>query len=105
MLLLTVQNQYEVQSYRTCLGVLNLVKNVDKDALEQACVRAVELGIRSRKGIKAILSAMEMETEDTRTVTPRGERDDDLQRFYCCHEDDHGKSFVDIDAEAAHGDR
>jgi len=97
--------EYEVQSYRTCLGVLNLVKNVDKDALEQACVRAVELGIRSRKGIKAILSAMEMETEDTRTVTPRGERDDDLQRFYCCHEDDHGKSFVDIDGEAAHGDR
>lgn len=58
--------------------MLNLVKNVDKEVLEHACIRDLELGIRSRKGIKAILSAMEVEAEDTRPITPCGDRDDNL---------------------------
>ncbi len=93
--------EYEVQSYRSCLGVLNLLRKNGRATLEKACARALELGVYSYKSIKAIISAIEAETDDTVPVPANeSDGDEDLQRFFCCH-DEHGNSF--LDAEAKHG--
>jgi transposase len=43
------------QAYRTCLGILGLVKHYGPPRLEAACRRALAVGIRSYKGIHNIL--------------------------------------------------
>ena len=43
------------QSYRSCLGILNLGKRYTNARLEAACRRALPAGIRSYKGIRNIL--------------------------------------------------
>lgn len=43
------------QSYRACLGLLNLAKRYGKDRLESACLYGWNSGARSRKSIASIL--------------------------------------------------
>jgi hypothetical protein len=45
------------QGYRSCLGLLNLVKLYGEDRLEAACRRALAIGSPTRKRIIAILKA------------------------------------------------
>lgn len=43
------------QSYRTCLGILNLEKDYDANRLNNACQRAIEIGAPRRKHVQLIL--------------------------------------------------
>ena len=43
------------QSYRSCLGILQLAKRYDKDRLERACHRALVFQGTSYKSVKSIL--------------------------------------------------
>lgn len=43
------------QSYRSCLGILNLVKDYDASRLDSACKRALEIGAPRRKNVQLIL--------------------------------------------------
>lgn len=91
---------YEVQSYRTCLGVLNLAKNCHASLLEAACARALELDIRSRKGIKALLSGIEAERSDIQETV--SEEQEALDKYFCCHDLDAGLVPHASDGEARH---
>lgn len=90
---------YEVQSYRTCLGVLNLAKNCHTSLLEAACARALELDIRSRKGIRALLSGIESERSDIPETVPD---DETLDKYFCCHDQDAGFASPSFDGEVRH---
>lgn len=79
--------EFEVQAYRSCLGVLNLAHKYGGDLLELACKQAVELGIRSRKGIKGILSSLDQQRSEDwlfggETASAAA---DTLAPYYCCH--------------------
>jgi transposase len=43
------------QAFKTCMGILNLVKKYEPDRLNKACARALEFGFYSYKRIKNIL--------------------------------------------------
>ncbi|MDO6528252.1 IS21 family transposase, partial [Motilimonas sp. 1_MG-2023] len=43
------------QSYRACLGVLNLSKKYPHDRVNAACSRALETGIKRVAGVRSIL--------------------------------------------------
>jgi transposase len=43
------------QAFKTCMGILNLVKKYDPDRLNKACARALEFEFHSYKRIKSIL--------------------------------------------------
>lgn len=80
--------EYEVQTYRTCVGVLNLGKKFGDTLLEQACGQALEMNIRSYKGIKSLLTALQEEQQDTHMTAVSEEivgDDDNLDEYYCCH--------------------
>lgn len=47
--------QHLQQSYRTCLGILNLAKHYTPARLEAACKRALPAGIKTYKGVRNIL--------------------------------------------------
>jgi hypothetical protein len=49
------QRQHAEQSYRACLGLLNLAKTYTPQRLEAACHRALETGINRLSGISNIL--------------------------------------------------
>lgn len=50
------RRQYPEQSYRVCLGLLNLSKTYGKDRLEAACHRAIATNVTSLKSIKLMLN-------------------------------------------------
>jgi transposase len=43
------------QAFKTCMGILNLVKKYEPDRLNKACARALDFGFYSYKRIKSIL--------------------------------------------------
>lgn len=49
------QRTHAEQSYRACLGLLNLAKTYTPERLEAACHRAIETGVNRLAGIKNIL--------------------------------------------------
>ena len=69
--------QYEVQSYKICRGVLNLKNRVGARILEIAARKALDSGIISYKGIKAIAETIGMVAEDFETT----DREDDSHLF------------------------
>jgi hypothetical protein len=54
---------YAPQAYRSCLGILNLVKQHGAVKLEKACAKALQLGAYSCKRIRNIL-ALRLEEEN-----------------------------------------
>lgn len=46
---------YPEQSYRVCMGIINLSKKYDKKRLNNACLRALNFGCLSYKSVKSIL--------------------------------------------------
>ena len=60
--------QYEVQSYKICRGVLNLKNRVGARILEAAAGEALDSGIISYKGIKAIAETIGMDADDSGTA-------------------------------------
>jgi transposase len=45
------------QGYRSCLGIIRLAKTYSPERLEAACARAIQIGARSYKSVKSILSS------------------------------------------------
>ena len=43
------------QGFRACMGILRLAKNYDRERLEAACCRALEIGARSYSSVNSIL--------------------------------------------------
>ncbi len=82
--IILASREFEVQTYRSCVGVLNLRKQYGDHLLEQACGQALDLKVRSRKGIKTILSILEQESE----VIEDTPDEDDIQQYYCTHDDE-----------------
>ncbi len=77
--------EYEVQSYRSCVGILNLVKKYGP-ILELACKEANSNGLRSFKAVNTIAKTL----KDAAPVTPATPfeislPDDDLNDLYCIH--------------------
>jgi transposase len=50
-----LERRYPEQGYRSCLGLLNLVKRYGPTRLEAACQRAVTLGAYTRRSVASIL--------------------------------------------------
>jgi transposase len=50
-----LQRRYPEQGYRSCLGLLNLVKRYGPTRLEAACERAITLGAYTRRSVASIL--------------------------------------------------
>jgi transposase len=50
-----LQRRYPEQGYRSCLGLLNLVKRYGPTRLEAACARAVAVGAYTRRSVASIL--------------------------------------------------
>jgi len=50
-----LQRRYPEQGYRSCLGLLNLVKRYGPTRLEAACQRAISLGAYTRRSVASIL--------------------------------------------------
>jgi len=49
------KKKHPEQAFKTCMGILNLVKKYEPDRLNKACGRALEFGFYSYKRIKSIL--------------------------------------------------
>ncbi len=49
------KRKHPEQAFKTCMGILNLVKQYEPDRLNKACGRALEFGFYSYKRIKSIL--------------------------------------------------
>ena len=49
------KRKHPEQAFKTCMGILNLVKIYEPDRLNKACGRALEFGFYSYKRIKSIL--------------------------------------------------
>ena len=43
------------QGFRACLGILRLVRNYDRERVEAACARGLEIGARSYGSVQSIL--------------------------------------------------
>lgn len=71
--------QYEVQSYKTCRGILNLKNKVGARRLELAAKEAVSVGILSYKSVKAIA-----ETIDDRELE-NADAPEDESAFFLTH--------------------
>lgn len=53
---LLINKPHPEQGYRSCLGLLSLVKRYDKQRLEAACQRAISLGSLTRSSVVSILA-------------------------------------------------
>lgn len=73
--------QFEVQSFRVCRGILNLRFKFGREALELAADNAVSAGIRSYKGVKALVETMDIGEEDK-----QGSSTFDESCFFITHE-------------------
>ena len=78
---------YEVQSYRSCVGILRIAKRYSTECLEAACKEGLESGLHSYKAVNAIAKTLKD------AVNPVGESvsltdvdDQDLGDLYCTHE-------------------
>jgi len=80
--------EFEVQTYSSCVGVLNLRRKYGDTFLEEACKKALEIGIHSRKGIKTILTVLNDELGTTEYDSSHASQADEnvLNQFYCCHD-------------------
>jgi len=58
------------QAYRSCLGILNLVKTSGKERLEVACTLALETGVVSYKAVKHILDTKKDALEASSQLEP-----------------------------------
>jgi TRAP-type mannitol/chloroaromatic compound transport system substrate-binding protein len=77
--------EYEVQTYRSCVGILNLEKKYGT-ILEQACKEANSNGLRSYKAVNAIAKTLKDATPER--LDPRSEvslSDENLSALYCVH--------------------
>ncbi len=75
---LLLSRDYEVQAFRLCKGVLSLKRKVGSTILDKACEEALDSGVLSYKGVKAIaeiLNAQEYSIveETTETITDGSE--------------------------------
>jgi len=80
--------EFEVQTYRSCVGVLSLRKKYGDSLLEEACKRALDIGVFSRKGIRTILTVLndELEAAESNSVDTPQDDENTLSQFYCCHD-------------------
>jgi len=77
--------EYEVQTYRSCVGILNLEKKYGA-ILEQACKEANSNGLRSYKAVNTIAKTLKDATPER--LDPRSEvslSDETLSTLYCVH--------------------
>ena len=49
---------FEVQSYRTCAGILRIVSRFDAAILEEACAEALQSGLYSYKAINTLAKTL-----------------------------------------------
>jgi transposase len=77
------KRKHPEQAFKTCMGILNLVKKYEPDRLNKACGRALEFGFYSYKRIKSIL---DKGLEEESTVESRG-------LTVSCHENIRGSEY------------
>jgi len=80
-----ISREYEVQSYRSCVGILQLQKKYGSKLLESACMQALDIGIRSRKGIKSLLTMMIAEADPHPEIQVDPLLVDELEPYYYTH--------------------
>jgi hypothetical protein len=71
--------KYEVQSYKVCKGILNLRMKFGRDVLEKAATEAVNAGIKSYKGVKALAETLDL--QQVQQAVPAGEEIDESVFF------------------------
>ncbi|PKL21406.1 MAG: hypothetical protein CVV48_08000 [Spirochaetae bacterium HGW-Spirochaetae-4] len=80
--------EYEVQSYRSCAGILRLVKRFGSSCLEHACLHALESGLHSYKAVSTIAKTL----KDTIATSPMADAEgsvadeSSLGALYCSHD-------------------
>jgi transposase len=52
---LLLEKQHPEQGYRSCLGLMRLVRNVGRDRMEAACTRALTIGAHRYRSVASIL--------------------------------------------------
>ena len=77
------KRKHPEQAFKTCMGILNLVKKYEPDRLNKACGRALEFGFYSYKRIKSIL---DNGLEEESTVESR-------ELTVSCHENIRGSEY------------
>ena len=76
------------QHFRTCLGVVRMAKRYGADRLENACLRALEIGAMNYGSVKSILDN-HLEGQPA----PRRRRDDDDQTLDLLHPNIRGSTY------------
>ena len=77
--------EYEVQSYRTCVGILNLSKKYGS-LLESACKHANDSGLRSYKAVNTIIKTLKEASLIPTVPLDDSVSDEMLNSLYCAHE-------------------
>ncbi|MGI6436470.1 MAG: IS21 family transposase [Sphaerochaeta sp.] len=79
--------EYEVQSFRSCVGILNIAQRYSAKCLEEACKQGLESGFRSYKTVNTI--AKSIKDADFLVGESTSGTDEDEQALgdlYCVHE-------------------
>ncbi|MDA3823840.1 MAG: IS21 family transposase [Bacteroidales bacterium] len=78
--------EYEVQTYRSCVGILHLEDKYGS-FLEHACKQALESGLHSYKAVNTIIKTLkESSTISQRPFDEDATEKDSLNSLYCIHE-------------------
>ncbi|MBJ2355821.1 MAG: IS21 family transposase [Sphaerochaeta sp.] len=79
--------EYEVQSYRSCVGILRIANKYTAECLEAACKEGLESGIHSYKAVNAIAKTLKDAIVPVEGMHPREDLEEqDLGDLYCAHD-------------------
>lgn len=83
-----ISRDFEVQSYRTCAGILRIASRFDAAILEEACTEALQSGLHSYKAINTLAKTLQDSYQYTTEELGDEEGIDlfDVNSLYCVHE-------------------
>lgn len=85
-----LSREFEVQSYKPCLGILNLGRKVGSYTLEKACEEALRVGVKSYKGVKAIAEILAEKENESFETQDSSVSEDDPNLFFLTHSTSEG---------------
>ncbi|MFA7371525.1 MAG: IS21 family transposase [Sphaerochaetaceae bacterium] len=78
--------EFEVQSYRSCVGVLRIAKRFGATCLEKACESALQNGFYSYKAINTIAKTLKEADEYSQVKSQNETNEIPINDLYCIHQ-------------------
>jgi hypothetical protein len=79
--------EFEVQSYRTCAGILRIASRHGSSCLEHACLEALETGLYTYKAVNTIAKTLSKNPPSNEVSPAEISQEIDVNELYCIHTD------------------